>query len=144
HRLQGGAAGDRGVVAVAVVGRHPVVGAGGRGRVTRRGGHAARSGERRRGQRRAGGWGAAVGVEGDGAGRVIASDRRLVGDGTADDGAGGLLAGGDRRSEWRDAHRLQGRAAGDRGVVAVAVVGRHPVVGAGGRRRVARRGGHAA
>ena len=41
HRLEGGAAGDRGVVAVAVVGGDPVVGAGGGGGVALRGGHAA-------------------------------------------------------------------------------------------------------
>ena len=103
HRLGGGAAGDRAVVAVAVVGGDPVVGARGRGGVARRGGRAA---DERLGvgeQRRAGAVRVVVEVEGDRAGRVVAAaDRRLVGDRGADRGGGRLLAGGDRRGGLRD------------------------------------------
>src|SRR5208283_4756414 len=123
HRLEGGAAGDRGVVAVAVVGRHPVVGARGRRRVARRGGHAAgeRLGVGEQHRARAGR--VVVQVEGDRPGRAVpAADRGLVGDGGTDDGAGRLLAGVDGRGGLADDHRLEGGAAGDRGVVAVAVV----------------------
>src|SRR5208283_4763328 len=145
HRLEGGAAGDRGVVAVAVVGRHPVVGARRRRRVARRGGRAA--GERLGvgEQRRAGPARVVVEVERHGPGRVLpAADRGLVGDRAAHGGAGRLLAGVDRRGGRGDGHRLGGGDAGDRGVIAIAVVGGDPVVGARRRRRVARRGGRAA
>ena len=76
-----GAAGDRVVVAVAVVGGDPVVGAGGGGGVALGGGRAA--GERLGvgEQRRAAGGRVVVEVERDGAGRVVAAaDRGLVGD----------------------------------------------------------------
>src|SRR5208282_2705725 len=144
HRLGGGDAGDRGVVAVTVVGRDPVVGARRRRRVARRGGRAAgeRLGVGEQGRAAAGR--VVVEVERDGPGRVVtAADRGLVGDRAADGRASRLLGGVDRRGGRGDAHRLGGGDAGDRGVVAVAVVGRDPVVGTRRRRGVARRGGHA-
>src|SRR5207244_8369385 len=57
---------------------------------------------------------------------------RLVPDRAADGGAGRLLAGVDRRAGRADAHRLEGGAAGDRGVVAIAVVRESVVNGEGG------------
>ena len=125
----GDAAGDDGVVAVAVVGGDPVVGPGRRGRVAGRGGHAA--GERLGvgEQRRAGGGGVVVEVEGDRAGRVVpAADGGLVGDRGADGGAGRLLAGVDRR--WPMVTGSTAAPLVTDGVVAVAVVGGDPVVGA--------------
>src|ERR1019366_2306896 len=120
HRFAGGGAADRAVVAVAVVGRHPVVGASGRGNVTRRGRHAADEchvGVGNQG-RAAGGRGAVEG-EGEGAGRVVAAAARgFVGNRSADDGAGRGLAGSDRGRGRRDAHRFAGGGAADHGVVA--------------------------
>ena len=95
----GGAAGDRIVVAVAVVGGDPEVDPRRCRRVAGGGGHAAH--ERHVGvgeQRRAGGGRVVVEVERDRAGRVEpAADRGGVGDRAADGGAGRRLAGGDRR-----------------------------------------------
>src|SRR5262249_16473739 len=71
-------------------------------------------------------------------------------DGEADRRAGrdgplvGRLDNGQARRPARDDHGLVGGAAADGAVVAVAVVGGYPVVGAGGHGDVAGGGGHAA
>src|SRR5271166_2968160 len=145
HRLGGGGAADRVVVAIAVVGGDPVVGPRrGRG-VAGGGGHAVDQRHVGEGdQRRAARGRVVVEVEGDGAGRAEpAADGRLVGDRAADGGAGRLLGGVDRRAGRGDRHRLGGGGAADRVVVAIAVVGGDPVVGPRCRRRVAGGGGHA-
>ena len=144
HRLGSGPAGDRAVVAVAIVGRHPVVGARGCRRVAGGGCHAADQALRVRKQRSAGGRAVVVQVERHRPRGAVARHRGLVGNRSSHHRRGRLLAGVDRRAIGGDGHRLGSGPAGDRAVVAVAIVGRHPVVGTRGCRRVAGGGCHAA